>query len=190
MSTVAGDGTNGITFYFSLGRQQQRHSHSKRGQLGCVYLRFSGSSTPANCVVSYKVDGTASSVATGSVPSRVLQCPGGAVNPTQFQPPSTATSCLPRALAHMAPQMARTVGSCFFKVAPLQPTLVGEGAVNSCSPALCTFILEPEQPVEQNTSCLSMNGGSGSGAFTLGNIVVDKLNMTGNSGLTMILNLR
>jgi len=33
-----------------------------------------------------------------------------------------------------------------------------------------------------------MNGGSGSGAFTLGNIVVDKLNMTGNSGLTMILN--
>jgi hypothetical protein len=33
-----------------------------------------------------------------------------------------------------------------------------------------------------------MNGGSGAGAFALGNVVVDKLSMTGNSTLNMILN--
>ena len=39
-----------------------------------------------------------------------------------------------------------------------------------------------------NTTCLTMNGGSGAGAYTLGNIVVDELTMTGNSGINMILN--
>jgi hypothetical protein len=33
-----------------------------------------------------------------------------------------------------------------------------------------------------------MNGGSGAGAFALGNVVVDELSMTGNSTLNMILN--
>jgi hypothetical protein len=33
-----------------------------------------------------------------------------------------------------------------------------------------------------------MNGGSGAGAFTLGNVVADKISMTGNSSLNMILN--
>ena len=39
-----------------------------------------------------------------------------------------------------------------------------------------------------NTTCLTMNGGSGAGAFTLGNVVADKISMTGNSSLNMILN--
>jgi len=39
-----------------------------------------------------------------------------------------------------------------------------------------------------NTTCLTMQGGSGAGAFTLGNIVTDKLSMQGNSTLKMILN--
>jgi hypothetical protein len=39
-----------------------------------------------------------------------------------------------------------------------------------------------------NTTCLTMNGGSGAGAFTLGNLVADKVSMTGNSSLNMILN--
>jgi len=38
------------------------------------------------------------------------------------------------------------------------------------------------------TSCLSLAGGSGGNSFTIGNIVVDKLSMVGNSGVTMILN--
>jgi hypothetical protein len=39
-----------------------------------------------------------------------------------------------------------------------------------------------------NTTCLTMSGGSGAGAFTLGNLVADKLSMAGNSSLNMILN--
>ena len=39
-----------------------------------------------------------------------------------------------------------------------------------------------------NTTCLTMSGGSGAGAFTLGNVVVDELSMQGNSTLNMILN--
>jgi Putative Flp pilus-assembly TadE/G-like len=39
-----------------------------------------------------------------------------------------------------------------------------------------------------DTSCLSLAGGSGGNSFTIGNIVVDKLSMVGNSGVKMILN--
>jgi hypothetical protein len=39
-----------------------------------------------------------------------------------------------------------------------------------------------------NTSCVSLSGGSGGNSFTIGNVVVDKLSMVGNSGVKMILN--
>jgi hypothetical protein len=39
-----------------------------------------------------------------------------------------------------------------------------------------------------NTSCLTLQGGSGSQSFTLGNIVVDKLALGGNPQINMILN--
>jgi hypothetical protein len=38
------------------------------------------------------------------------------------------------------------------------------------------------------TSCLTLSGGSGGNSFTIGNIVVDKISLTGSSGVTMILN--
>src|SRR5256885_7991629 len=38
------------------------------------------------------------------------------------------------------------------------------------------------------TSCLSLAGGSGGNSFTIGNIVVDKITLTGNSGVNMVLN--
>src|SRR5207302_8777640 len=39
-----------------------------------------------------------------------------------------------------------------------------------------------------NTTCLTLQGGSGSQSFTLGNIVVDELKMGGNPTINMILN--
>jgi len=39
-----------------------------------------------------------------------------------------------------------------------------------------------------NTSCLSLAGGSGGNSFTIGNIVVDKISLTGSSGVNMVLN--
>jgi len=38
------------------------------------------------------------------------------------------------------------------------------------------------------TSCLSLAGGSGGNSFTIGNIVVDKITLTGSSGVNMVLN--
>jgi hypothetical protein len=39
-----------------------------------------------------------------------------------------------------------------------------------------------------NTSCLTLQGGSGSQSYTLGNIVVDELALGGNPEINMILN--
>jgi hypothetical protein len=39
-----------------------------------------------------------------------------------------------------------------------------------------------------NTSCLALAGGSGGNSFTIGNIVVDSITLTGNSGVNMVLN--
>ena len=59
-------------------------------------------------------------------------------------------------------------------------------ADNSCL-GVHAFIRERSNAAGSST-CLTMNGGSGAGAFALGNVVVDKLSMTGNSTLNMILN--
>src|SRR6266852_774328 len=39
-----------------------------------------------------------------------------------------------------------------------------------------------------DTSCLTLAGGSGGNSFTIGNIVVDKISLTGGSAVKMVIN--
>jgi len=39
-----------------------------------------------------------------------------------------------------------------------------------------------------DTTCLTLAGGSGGNSFTIGNIVVDKISLTGGSAVKMVLN--
>src|SRR5260370_28285320 len=79
MSTATGDGNKGATFYFSTSATVAVTSNS--GKSSACTSASSGSATPMNCVVSYKIDGTISPAATGYVASQKLQCPSGSVNP-------------------------------------------------------------------------------------------------------------
>ena len=188
MSTVAGDGTNGITFYFSLGGSNSVTVTANAGSSAACTSASPGSGTPNNCVVSYKVDGTASSVATGSVPSRVLQCPGGAANPTEVPATINGNILFAPCSGTYGSSDGKNRGFLFFQSRSTAANASWGGGGQFLLSGFMYFHSGTGTTCGTNTSCLSMNGGSGSGAFTLGNIVVDKLNMTGNSGLTMILN--
>src|SRR6185369_9952411 len=75
MSTAAGDGSNGVTFYFSTSASVGVTSNS--GKAPACTSASAGTGSPNGCVVTFKIDGTLSSAATGAVASRSLQCPGG-----------------------------------------------------------------------------------------------------------------
>ena len=183
MSTAGGDGTNGATFYFTTSAGTLSVG-SNTGKAPACTSAGPGTGSPNNCVVSYKPAGGALL----GVTSRVLQCPSGPANPPQVPSvidgnilfgPCTGTYGAPGGLYR---------GFLFFqnRSAAANPSWGGGGQFllsgfmyfHSGNGATCGT----------NTTCLSMSGGSGAGAFTLGNLVADKLSMQGNSSLNMILN--
>src|ERR1051325_429952 len=85
VSTASGDGSNGVMFYFSTSASVSVNSNSgKSSACTSVSIGSSGASgSPNGCVVSYRIDGTASGASTQNVQSRALQCPSGSANPSQ-----------------------------------------------------------------------------------------------------------
>ncbi|HET9839528.1 MAG TPA: pilus assembly protein TadG-related protein, partial [Candidatus Angelobacter sp.] len=83
VSTATGAGSNGVMFYFASSATVSVTSNAGKSS-ACTSVNFSsGTSSPNGCVVSFKIDGTVSTAATGYVPSRALQCPSGSANPPQ-----------------------------------------------------------------------------------------------------------
>src|SRR2546422_3659590 len=182
MSTVNGDGNNGVTFYFSTANTVSVGSNT--GKSPACTSASPGSGSPNKCVVSYKPDG---STVLG-VTSRVLQCPSGPANPSQVPATIDGNILLGPCSGTYGDPNGKNRGFLFFqnRSTAANPSWGGGGQFllsgfmyfHSGSGATCGT----------NTSCLTMSGGSGAGAYALGNIVVDKISMTGNSGLNMILN--
>jgi hypothetical protein len=183
MSTAAGDGTNGVTFYFSTGAGTLSVG-SNTGKSSACTSASPGSGSPNNCVVSYSPTGGPLL----GVASRVLQCPGGPANPPQV--PSVINGNIlfgPCAGTYGAPG-GKHRGFLFFqnRSAAANPNWGGGGQF--LLSGFMYFHGGNGATCGTNTTCLTMNGGSGAGAFTLGNLVADKVSMTGNSSLNMILN--
>jgi hypothetical protein len=183
MSTAAGDGNNGVTFYFSTSAGTLSVG-SNTGKSPACTSASPGTGSPNNCVVSYKPTG----VALLGVASRVLQCPGGPANPPQVPTVMDGNILLGPCTGTYGSSDGKHRGFLFFqsRSAAANPSWGGGGQFllsgfmyfHSGSGATCGT----------NTTCLTMNGGSGAGAFTLGNVVADKISMQGNSSLNMILN--
>jgi hypothetical protein len=184
LSTATGDGHGGVMFYFSTSAGTVSVGSNTGKSTACT-AASPGSATPNNCVVSYKPDG---STLLG-VTSPQLQCPSGPAIPSQV--PATINGNIllgPCSGTYGGDSAGQNRGFLFFqnRSASAQPNWGGGGQFllsgymyfHSGSGATCGT----------NTTCLTMSGGSGAGGFAIGNIVVDKLSMQGNSTLNMILN--
>src|SRR5947209_6343685 len=165
------------------------------------------SGTPNNCVVGYQISGTLSPAATGYVPSVLLRCPSGSATPSQVPAtipgnvllgPCGGTSGIGATGQYGSPDGNR--GFLFFQN---RSTAANGGSCTAGFGGNCailggggTFVFSGfiyfhngnGATCGTNTSCLSLAGGSGGNSFTIGNIVVDKISLTGSSGVNMVLN--
>ena len=185
MSTAIGDGSNGVLFYFSTAASVSVTSNS--GNSTACVSASSGTGSPNGCVVSFKIDGTVSSAATGFVGSRVLRCPSGSANPPQV--PSTLDGNIllgPCSGTYASPDGNR--GFLFFQNRATAAAPSWGGGGQFLSSGFLYFHSGVGTTCGTNTSCLTLQGGSGARSYALGNIVVDKLALGGNPQINMILN--
>jgi hypothetical protein len=185
MSTAPGDGSNGVMFYFSTSATVGVTSNS--GKSSPCTSASSGNGTPNGCVVSYKINGTLSSAGTGAVASRPLQCPGGSPNPLQV--PATLDGNIllgPCSGTYASPDGNR--GFLFFQNRATSASPSWGGGGQFLSSGFLYFHSGSGGTCGTDTSCLTLQGGSGAHSYALGNIVVDELSLGGNPEINMILN--
>src|SRR3984957_18542858 len=176
MSTANGDGSNGATLYFSTAAGTVSVGNNTGKSSACTSQPTPGS---GGCIVSYKPDGRT----LFGVSSRLLQCPGGPANPPQVPTAIDGNILLGPCSGTYGSSDGKNRGFLFFqnRSTAASPSWGGGGQ----------FLLSGFMYFHQASSYgtkFSMDGGSGAAAFTLGNVVVDDLAITGNSSLTMILN--
>jgi len=185
VSTSPGDGSNGVMFYFSTGTTVGVTSNA--GKSSACTSASSGSGTPNGCVVSYNISGTVSNAATGYVPSLALRCPAGSANPSQVPNVLDGNILLgPCTGTYASPDGNR--GFLFFQNRSLSGKPSWGGGGQFLSSGYMYFHSGNGATCGTNTSCLTLQGGSGSQSYALGNIVVDELALGGNPQINMILN--
>lgn len=187
-SIATGDGSFGTTFYFSAGGSEISVGSNAGKASDCTSVTNPTSSNPSGspngCITAYKVDGTGDA-ATGNVPSQPLRCPSGPANPSQL-PASVGGNILlgpcTGSLAAASVDGHQYRGFLFFgnRAYSGTPSWGGGGQF-----LLAGFMYFHDTSY---SSTLSLSGNSASGAYTLGNIVTDKLTLGGTSGINMILN--
>lgn len=184
-STAAGDGSNGAMFYFSSSATVSVGSNS--GAAPACTSASSGSGSPNGCVVSYKIDGTVSNSSTGYVASKALRCPSGSANPPQVLSVLDGNILLgPCSGTYASPDGNR--GFLFFQNRSVSGNPSWGGGGQFLSSGFMYFHSGNGGTCGTNTSCLTLQGGSGAQSYALGNIVVDELALGGNPQINMILN--
>jgi len=209
VSTASGDGSKGVMFYFSASASVSITA-SSGGVSACTSVPYPyTSTTPTSCVVAYQIDGTLSPAATGYVPSRLLQCPNGSANPSQVTAagpipgnvllgPCGGTSGIGATGQYGSPDGNR--GFLFFQnrsnAANGGSCTAGFGGNCAIMGGGGSFVFSGFVYLHKgngascgtDTSCLTLAGGSGGNSFTIGNIVVDKISLTGGSAVKMVIN--
>jgi len=209
VSTANGDGSKGLMFYFSTSGSVSIGA-SSGGASACTSVTQgpgAASGTPNNCVVAYQINGTFSPAATGYVPSVVLRCPNGSANPSQVPAtipgnvllgPCGGTSGIGATGQYGSPDGNR--GFLFFQsrsnAANGGSCTAGFGGNCAIMGGGGSFVFSGfiyfhngnGTTCGTDTSCLTLAGNSGGNSFTIGNIVVDKISLTGGSAVKMVLN--
>jgi len=185
-STATGDGSDGTMFYFAT----------------AATLSFRANSGSESIDV-YRPDGST----VNGVTSPPLKCPSGSATPSQVPAtipgnvllgPCGKTSGIGASGQYGSPDGNR--GFLFFQNRAVAANggscTAGFGGNCAILGGGAGFIFSGFIYLHEgnggtcgtNTSCLSLAGGSGGNSFTIGNIVVDQLSLTGSSAVTMILN--
>jgi hypothetical protein len=207
VSAANGDGSRGAMFYFNTSGSVSIGSSSGSSS-ACTSVPWPYTSgSPNGCLVPYNTNGSLSSAATGYVASTVLKCPSGSATPSQVPAtlsgnillgPCGASSGIGGTGQYGSPDGNR--GFLFFQN---RSTAANAGSCTAGFGGRCailggggSFIFSGfiyfhngnGGSCGSNTSCLTFAGGSGGDSFTIGNIVLDKVSLTGSSRVTMILN--
>jgi len=175
-SSAIGDGSGGVVFYFS-------------GQATLSVAANSGNGTTS----SYSVAGGTDA---NGVPSRALQCAGGSANPSELPATINGNVLLGPCTGPYGDPTGQYRGFVFFqdRSAAAAPQWQGGGStliagfmyfhqcradgtgLNCSSPAAGGY-----------GSTFNLGGNPGSGSYTVGSIITDRIAMNGNPGISMIL---
>jgi hypothetical protein len=185
-STATGDGSFGTMFYFVTA--------------GTISF---GSNSGSESIDPYKPDGST----VNGVTSRALRCPSG--SPTPSQVPATIPGnvllgpCGGTAGIGATGQYGSPDGNRGFLFFQNRSVAANGGTCTAGFGGNCAtlgggagFIFSGFVYMHKgngatcgtNTSCLTLAGGSGGNSFTIGNIIVDRISLTGGSGVNMVLN--
>jgi hypothetical protein len=189
LSTATGDGSKGVTFYFSTSSSVSVSANT--GSSKTCTAASSGSGNPNGCVVDYQTDGTlsppGSNGSTGYVGSVNLKCPAGSATPA-LVPTTVAGNILlgPCTGTYKSPDGNR--GFLFFQNRATAANASWGGGGGFLSSGFLYFHKGNGPTCGTDTSCLKLQGSSGSGSYTLGNIVADEVALGGTPTINMILN--
>jgi hypothetical protein len=178
VSTATGNGSGGVMFYFS------------------------GNSTPVTVwsnsgngtTVPYHLDGSSDQ----GVASRALQCPGGGANPSGLPGTVNGNVLLGPCTGPFADASGKYRGFVFFQDRSVAVNASWGGGGTSLLSGLMYFhqcaSTDPDKSSGLHCSAASgygtlttLQGGSGSGAYTMGALVTDTVSLGGNSPLYMYL---
>jgi hypothetical protein len=198
VSTAAGDGSDGIMFYFNTSAGTVSVTSNSGKAAACTTADANGTASPAGCIVAYDITGAVSSAATGYLPSQKLQCPNGATNPKPVQDANPLNGNVllgPCGNVPGNPVISATYGSpdgnrgfLFFQNRATSAQAIWGGGGQFLSSGFMYFHSGNGSSCGTSTSCLKLRGNSGAQSFTLGNIVVDELSSDGTPQINMILN--
>jgi hypothetical protein len=185
MSTSAGDGTQGATFYLSTAATVSVDSNA--GKASACTAASAGSGTPNNCVVSYKPSGTS----TLGVAQRQLRCSAAGSPSIPAAVPATIDGNIlfGPCTGSWGDTSGQNRGFLFYQNRSVSASPSwGGGGQFLLSGFLYFHSSTTGATCGTDTTCLTLSGNSGAGAYTLGNIVADKISLGGSSGIKMILN--
>lgn len=190
-----GDGSGGVTFYFSAagsGSNPGSLSVGSGAGSASACTQISPTLNPSNCVVSYSTAGTTQFSTVGS---RAMQC-GTVAIPTQIPTTLTGNVLMGPCTGTWGDPNNNYRGFLFYQNRAIAGTPQWGGGGSFVSAGLMYFHQCRSDSTGINCSAvgsggygtvLTMGGGSSGNSYAYGNIVADKISLSGGSGLTMIL---
>jgi len=172
-----GDGSGGVFFYFSGAATLNVDSNSGKAGRADVYHRDGGTFN--------------------GVQSRALQCAGGASNPPEVPATIDGNVLLAPCSGPYGDPTGQYRGFLHFQDRSAAATPSWQGGGNTLAAGFMYFHqcradgtgLNCSQPGSGGYgTTFNLGGNPGSGSYTVGSIVTDKIAMNGNPGITMILN--
>jgi hypothetical protein len=183
VSTATGDGSHGVTFYFSSSSGTFTFGALSGSDSACGTVTASTNSwSPSGCLVKYAINGGPTTGTGWSLAFEPLACSGGPAN-NALIPATMDGNVLLGPCTGTYSGGNNNRGFLFFqgRSTTASPTLGANGS----------FIFSGFIYVHNRSSygdTLTMGGGNSGSSFALGNVVTDQISLRGNSSLTMILN--